>query len=476
MQQYNTLFLQKSFDANKVALDIFDSFVGQPSSSESLNAGDLQESLRNTVSRTGHLEVFRIIIDLAIYKEEVKVVKPKKGQPIEIPVENVTVVNLRLTSLKVLYGIVCSLSEPNFVDYDLCIAFACVGALTETICAILISLKTRYLEEASRSGMLQEGTWALMILIFVLRNNTSAMNVILSAEIISTLQLFAKEETFSVCCLQLFELMSLDSGDAVEDYFDEEFVLVITSVVVKASEEPVDAVATGTAIGVPVTASKKVPLAKKEKSSAKIDISPRAQLKIDSKLTHKQCLGCIKIATKTLTAICKRKGSVITPGAIELLVQSISRVMLDSRAWDTARSSKSPLDVEISDTFDRCCILIGAVGLIDDSCRRLMYEAGCIPLLLTAMQNSMRMFNCLPPRSPFTIERESSFTSKKASKSGSNDMGLQGSLSRIQRYLYRRIRIYIYLYVNMSYTFSFLDLNTCRDTCFYHKCYCHLHY
>ena len=377
-------------------------FSGSP------NATDVQQSLRNIIGAGGDLEFFHIISDLALFREEVKVVKAKKGAPTEIIPENEIAIYLRNSSLKALCSIVISLSSPNKVDPVLSIALSSVKGLVDSICLVLVNLRSRFEDQITKDGMIQEGIWALLVLIFILRNNTSSMAVLLASETIGTLLQFSKEQSFSLYCLQVFELISLNTDSSALKFLDEQLVLRIADAVLRASDDlstrtdTAPAVSFGGAGAAGSVKAKEKP-AKRDKTPLLADTS----VKIEAgaiKYTPRQNLACINVAANALAAICERNGSAVTPEVIARIVLYFSKVLSDKSAWDLAQSPLAePFDVNLCDTFDKCCICLGNIGLIDSVQRRAVYEANAVPVLLSIMQNSMATFNCTPAPSSASL-------------------------------------------------------------------------
>ena len=187
----------------------------------------------------GHLDTLKILTDMCIYKEEVKLVKPKKGQPLIIPPEGDGPIEIRRQSLKALCSIAASMSAPNTVDAEICTALASIPSLTETICTVLIQfLKPRFLShhDHDKESMLPEAVWALIVLVFILRNNLkAALPVVLSSNVLSTLTTYSTDATLSLFCLEVFEIVSYHADD-LSGVLEEDTLMAIASVVGKSAD------------------------------------------------------------------------------------------------------------------------------------------------------------------------------------------------------------------------------------------------
>ena len=216
-------------------------FLGPPIYVKNTSSSDNVKSALRVVYDVlgGHLDTLKILTDMCIYKEEVKVVKPKKGQPLIIPPESDGPIEIRRQSLKALCSIAASMSVPNTVDAELCIAFASIPSFTETICTLLTQfLKPRFLShhDHDKEGVLSEAVWALIVLVFVLRNNLSAsLSVVLSSDVLPTLKTFATDATLSLFCLEVFEIVSYHA-DALAGFLEEDTLMVIAHVVGKSAD------------------------------------------------------------------------------------------------------------------------------------------------------------------------------------------------------------------------------------------------
>ena len=216
-------------------------FLGPPIYVKNTSSSDHVRSALRVVYDVlgGHLDTLKIMTDMCIYKEEIKVVKPKKGQPIIIPSEGDGPIYIRRQSLKALCSIAASMSAPNTVDPELCTAFASIPTFTETICTVLIQfLKPRFLShhDHDKESMLPEAVWALIVLVFILRNNRDAsLPVILSSNVLPTLKTFSTDATLSLFCLEIFEIVSYHADD-LTGFLEEDTLLAIASVVSKSAD------------------------------------------------------------------------------------------------------------------------------------------------------------------------------------------------------------------------------------------------
>ena len=346
-------------------MEIFETLVGPPVFTGSTNSEIIQTSLRLTLNTIGNLDSLHILSDLTVFREEVKVVKVKKGQIPEIIPENEIAIYLRNSSLKALCSIALSLSVPNEVDHALAVSFSNVATLVDSICFTLSSLRARFDNTVTRDGMIQEGIWGLILLIFILRNNVESMTVLLSStETMAALLLFSTEESLSLYCLQIFEIISLSTNPLALTFLDENLVLKISDIVLRASNDTENnsAVTFGSANTPGKGGKEKEKPAKKDKNI----VVEKSEKMGAVKQTSRQNLARIKIAASTLSSICERNGSAIDPDTISRVVQYFSKILMEKSLWDLAQTQTAePYDINLCDVFDKCCIFIGAVGLID---------------------------------------------------------------------------------------------------------------
>ena len=429
------LVLQKLTIESEKLLGVLESFVGSPSFMVSSNASAVQQSLGAIISCSGDLNVLRVLSDLTLFSEELKAPKQKKGLPIEIPQESEIAIYLRHTSLKVLCSMCLILSAPNTFDQGLAESFASVASLVESICLVLENLRIRYSDPSTKEGMLQEGIWGLTLLLFLLRNCPSSISVLHSGDLLETLREFIMEESFSVFCLQILEIISLSNDKAFINFMDEELVARITDAVFKATEESTnraDIIANGT-MGITAVIPGKGKSAKKDKGNCANDSSSQAVGKSDKadifRQTRRQKVACIKLAAKTLTAICEKNGQALSEYQISRLVLSFSKVLSDKSIWELTQTPiAEPYDISLVDTIERICMFIGALGLVHSTQRRAACEAGCVSLLLTVLQNSMLIFNCMVAQTAgilqnFSVDEVASTLVGKKEKGSKNNLG-----------------------------------------------------
>jgi Ankyrin repeat len=423
-------------------LGALESFVGSPSFTGSTNAGPVQQSLKDIVACSGDLNVLRVLSDLTVFSEDLKVPKQKKGIPMGIPQESEIAIYLRHTSLKVLCGMCLILSAPNAFDQGLAESFASVASLAETICLVVENLRIRHNDPSTKDGMLQEGIWGLKLLMFLLRNCPSSISVFRSGYLLETLREFLMEEALSVFCLQILEIISLSNDSAFINFMDEELVAKITDAVLKATEESTnraDVIANGN-IGIVAATPGKGKSAKKEKGNYTNDSSSLAVGKSDKadmfRQTRRQKVACIKLAAKTLTAICDKNGQALSEYQISRLVVSFSKVLSDKSIWELTQAPiAEPYDISLVDTIERCCVFMGALGLVHCVQRKAACDAGCMSLLLTVLQNSMLIFNCMVAQTAgilqnFSLDEVASNLVGKKEKGSKNNLGatLKGKL------------------------------------------------
>lgn len=389
--------LQKISDENRRAFDILEAFIGPPSFSGSANADIVQKSLRYVLNAGGDLGFLSVISDLAIYKEG----KAKVGVSLEVPNENESLkesVCFRNTSLKALCSIVLSLSSPNKIDKGLSESFASVPTLLHSVCLALGKLRCRFDDRSTRDGMIQEGIWGLITLIFVLRNDSASMAILISSEAVKDLLAYSADESLSFYSLQIFELMSLSSVATATAYLTEQFVLRVTDILQRATEDQdfrLD-ITTSTSVGALTPAGKS-----KEKMTKKTAVVEKSERVGAVKLSPRQNLACIKVAACILAAVSKRNGSSIIADVIPRIVSYFSKVLSDKTAWELAQSVMAePFDVDLYDVFDKCCVCLGAIGLIGTRQRRALYEALSTPILMSVLQSSMAIFDCVAVLSP----------------------------------------------------------------------------
>ena len=371
----------------------------------------------------GDLNLLGRIAELLVYEEKLKVPKAKKGLPIELLEESDAAIFLRYASLKSICSIISSLSAPNDVDSKLAEAFSCVTGLVESICPLMQSLSVRYDDDLKKDGMLKEGLWGLRVLTFILRMNPLALQVLVSSPLIATLRKFAREECFSLHCLQIFEIITLSQVASSIMFIDEETVDMIASILLQATEESTsraDFVVipnAGTSAAIPGKGKS----AKKEKTLPPLDaynLTGGKSEKSDAfKQTRRQKLACFKVASHTLTSICDSKSTALTPCLISRLVLYFSKTLLNRSAWELATApTAEPYDVDLSDVFNECCIFLGTLGLLESAQRRAACDAGVVPLLMTAMQSAMAIFGCMPTNPQEAVVVDDAVTKKDKSR------------------------------------------------------------
>lgn len=370
---------------------------------------------------------------MTMYREEVKIAKANKGIPIEVQSENESAYFFRYTSLKILCSITLSLSSPYSIDQKLVQSFASMVTLADSICSVLENLRIRYDDQTTKDGMLREGTWALRILLFVFRGCPSTLKCLLSGKVLDALRVFAGEESLSLYCLQIFEIISNSSNEEFLIIIDEIMVTRVIDAVLIATEESTHRMDTASAAstGNSTSTPGKGKSIKKEKATVSNEISTLGASKADIsdafKQTRRQKLACIKAAADILSAICCKNGYAITDPLINRLMIYFSRVLNDRNIWELAQSSSTePFDVCWSDVLERCCILIGSLGLIDSTRRRAACETGALTLLLSVMQNSMAIFSCMIAPSA-SILQSASIDDPAASVSVKKERGLKSA-------------------------------------------------
>ena len=367
----------------------------------------VQASLKCVIEDHGDLNLLGRIAEFLVYEENPKVPKIKKGLPVELLQESDAAIYLRYTSLKAICSIISSLSAPNNVDAELAVAFSCVTGLNESICPLIQSLSIRYDDDLKKDGMLQEGLWALSVLNFVFRKNSTAVQLLASFPLVATLRKFAAEECFSLRCLQIFEIITLSQVTTFLRFVDLDTVDAIESVLILATEDSTNraALAIVPSTGTSTTTPGKVKLAKKEKTPPPLDannaLAGGKSEKSDAfRQTRTQKLACFKVAARILTSICDSNSTVLTPCLISRLVPYFSKTLLNRAAWDLAASPiAEPYDIDLSDVFDECCIFLGSVGRLESTKRKAACTAGAVPLLLSVMQRTMVIFDCTTLRS-----------------------------------------------------------------------------
>ena len=384
-------------------MDVLLTFLGAPAFSRSPSADHVQAALhvvRETLG--GHLGTLKILVDMLVFKEDIKLPKPKKGQPVLIPPENEEPIYIRKAALKVLCSVASALSTPNHVDTEISQAFAEIPAFADTLCVLLETfLAPRFAsDEHEREHVLQEAGWALLTLVFVLRNHrAAALPALLASNALSVVVTLSNEPSLSALSLQVFEIVALHAP-SLDGVIEEGAVLAVVDVAVKAADalhaygEAANADAAGGKGGGKAAPAKP---AAKGKGDAPAESTEKDIPKGHTAPAHRLHLASIKLVATTLVAVCERNGRAVTVAAAVQLVPSLAKVMANKAAWEVAQApADEPFDVDLSDTFEKCSILLGAIGLVGTAPRRAACDAGALPLLMTVLQNSLPMFGMKP--------------------------------------------------------------------------------
>ena len=386
-----------------MTLDVLLSFLGAPVFSKSPVADHVHAALRVVCEALGgHLATLKILVDMLVFKEDIKLPKPKKGQPVVIPPENEEPIYIRKHALKVLCSVAAALSAPNTVDADICKAFANVPAFADTLCVLLESfLAPRFAspDEHEREHVLQEAGWALLSLVFVLQHNRDvALPALLASNVLPVLATLSSEPSLSTLCLQVYETVALHAP-TLDGVLEEAAVTTVVDVVVKAADalhahaEAANADAGGKGGGKAAPAKP----AGKGKGDVPTEGAEKAVPKGHPAPPHRLQLASVKLAATTLVAVCERNGRAVTAAAVAVLVPSLTKAMGNKAAWEIAQApADEPFDLDLADTFEKCSILFGAIGLVGTAPRRAACDAGALPLLMTVLQSSLPMFGMKP--------------------------------------------------------------------------------
>jgi ankyrin repeat protein len=361
------------------------------------------KSLNAVLNISNNLNVFQILSNIMIYKEEVKKVKPKKlkkgEEAVEVPpfVEDPAIIALRCNSLRAVYRITKILSPPSLPDVPLLNAFSNIPGYIINLYTVIASLFPKFQDEQQRIDMLEEGVWALTSLALALRHNEDGQEIILTTDLFDLLHIFMKEPVFILPCLQIYDVMaSSKHSNGLLKVESEDNMSAILQVLEKSSEvlgifgaekqAELDAAAGGK--GGKKDAKKTE--AKKGKNEPETPKETNETLLLQGS-SDKLNLSYVKIITTTLRNVANQRSHdcVFNEENITRITQNITSVMLNLAVYEVSRDEKSnPLNVVLVDVIDSCCILLGEIGLVNTGLRRFVCDGNSVQALYKVLSNS----------------------------------------------------------------------------------------
>ena len=393
---------KKGYDISKVVLEEFLKFA--ESSNPKIGGNDaIQAALKATLIDKGNINILEIISNLIVFKEEIKKPKPKKLKKGEEPppeepiIENELVVWLRLNTLKALNIITMALIPPNNEDKELLNAFANIPNMLENLLKAVEGIFERYNDDNLKEGCLQEGVWILSILVVVLNwSSIDQRSIAISSSLLSMLTILAKESCFTLQSLQLFDVLCTQP-DGLLKISEIDNVSLILEIMENATTLYTEASAAAAA----PAGGKGAPAKKEPPKKGAPDPTPEPVE--DTKMKGsplKLALCYIKLISTTLSTIAKDNKSIFDESIITRIVQSMSKVMLNSIAWENSRQIEKPFDIQVVDYVPSCCVLFALLSLTSTDMRKIACKTGAVDTLYSTLCQSSTIVGPSPEGEP----------------------------------------------------------------------------
>lgn len=393
---------KKTIDIVTIGLDALLKFL-ESTDAKSGGTEATLKALNAVLNITNNLNLFQILSNIMIYKEERKKEKPKKlkkgEEPEPIPpfIENPIIIALRFNSLRAIYRITQILSPPSLPDVPLLNAFSNIPGYINNLYTVIESLFPKFQDEDQRIEMLEEGVWALTSLALALRHNEEGQKIILTTDLFDLLHIFMKEPVFILPCLQIYDIMaSSKHSNGLLKVESEDNMNAILQVLEKSSEvlgvfgaekqAELDAAAGGK--GGKKDAKKTD--AKKGKNEPEPPKETNETLLLQGS-SDRLNLSYVKIITTTLRNVANQRSHdcVFNEENVTRITQYITSVILNLHVHEVSRAEKAnPLNVELIDVIDSCCILLGEIGLVNTGLRRLVCDGKSVKALYNVLLNS----------------------------------------------------------------------------------------
>ena len=258
-------------------------------------------------------------------------------------------------------------------------------------------IRDRYNDENTREGCLLEGVWILSTLVIVLKwSSIEQRSIAISSTLLSMLTILAKESCFTLQSLQLFDILCTQP-DGLLKVSETSNIELILEIMESSTNLYVEANAAAAA---PAGGKGAPPKKEPPKKGAP---EPVAEPVEDPKMKGsplKLALCYIKIISTTLSTISKDNKSIFDEIIITRIVQSLSKVMLNSMAWENARAVEKPFDVKVIDYVPSCCVLFALLSLTSTDLRRIACKNGAIDTLYSTLSQSSTIIGPAPVGEP----------------------------------------------------------------------------
>lgn len=406
---------KKSFDTSLISINGLISFL------ETAETHVLLSALDTLVLPTGDLNGLNFLSDILIFKEEIKIPKPKKGgnanEEVIIP-ENELVISIRLGAMKAIFEISTHIlnyqntSEDNHSHYQsLGKSFASLPSLFENVLKAIDTCHQNLVpitsSQAAKESQLQYAFWSLSSLFQFLSFNPTCITKLCESSTLKIISSLAKEDMLTTACLKIFKVLSTSevgvtviSGDETQTM--QCFIDILVSSTDRLHEAAAAAIAaTAAASGTKGKEVKKEVVKKDDKSKAKT-VAVDHESNVDENANHKTVIEDPNtLAVTYINLIChilfavslkQESSSVMTEEYIQKITSILAGACKNAILWSIAQAhGTNPTDatvVDLTSTVEICCSLIGSFGNISDDIRRSACSAGGLIALIQALKDS----------------------------------------------------------------------------------------
>lgn len=393
---------KKSMDYTKVAIDFFASFLLSPSKFKDESV--VLAAVKAIVAAEGNLNILNVLVLLTVFKEEVKV---KSKQSTDRVSNEDLITHLHFAATKILYVI----SEQIVHDKTLMKHFVSIPNILQTLSEALKGLSIIFQDELVRGKMIEEGIWVLCCIVRILKNTENIIPSFLRLQILDIIISFSNEPNFTLYCLQIFELISVDtsSSDSLATVSDISLMNHLLSLLrvtttklghvdsgVKDISRPPTAPAKDTKKGSFIKGSSKQ-AKDASKDEAPVAAAPKAvEIKTYSKANPTRLLvSYAQILVNIFTTVAKHPNFYVAfdEEISAEVVELCKTFMLEKDIWTLCNQPiADPVDVPIQSLILDVSILFGCLGKASTSARKSACNAGAVPTLISLLHRSRAVY------------------------------------------------------------------------------------
>eukprot|EP01041_Mallomonas_annulata_P002033 gene2033-3951_t len=340
-------------------------------------------ALRAIHENNGHIDVLQVILDIMLYKEEVKT-KGKEKLPHNEELEN----TLHRDSTQAFYLFANDMSFISDKNDELLKSFLKIPNILSKLCEVLKNLVIRFNNIQTRPFMQQECVWVLPSLVTILKHLDGGINQFIADNMLESIAILAKEPNFTLYCLQIYDMIIKDT-DGLKCITSDENNIPLLLDILESS--------TSLLLHPPAVDNKKdkkhdekkTPVNKKHSKDVPNTILQPDKIQSNYDPTR-LLIVYIKLLVDIFNIIAERNKESITVLVSNRLVTSLCQVIMDATTvWELVRNPIAPpVDTPIEHLIDKTCMLFGQIGQAASDARQEACKTGATTTIFSILQKS----------------------------------------------------------------------------------------